>query len=378
MSGSVSRPRVCSSLSFLIPVAGLLLGGCAGLEPAPSIESADQALVQARAEALAGRWSRARRLLETAERRAPEDDRLPALRERLAQRWDAQRRQLEDELLAVRSQALWDEVRLLEPLLRAEPERAWQRLRLEQQRRELPARRIELMACARRQLEVDLVLARRCVLLARRIEPGADVDRMIGAIDSRLAARYQARRAEARAGVVRRTRSKIDAELEQAESDLAGGNFKDAAAGIAEALQRDPQHAEARRLQALLAERTAQRSGVLNELAARLYLEGQIEPAIGVWQASLEIAPEQPEIRERLDRARRVRERLQELRDTEPGSNGPAPSSAPTPSPVPISTPTSTRESNPPPAAGPPSTIGSTPEASPEPSLESSPDSPPA
>jgi tetratricopeptide (TPR) repeat protein len=354
--------------------AGLLLGGCAALEPVPSVESADQALIQARAEAQAGRWSQARRLLESAERKDPEDSRLPALRERLAQRWNMQRQQLEDELLTVRVQALRDEVRLLEPLLRAEPERAWQGLRLEHLRRELPARRAELMACAQRQLQVDLVLARRCVLLARRIEPGEDAERLIGAIDRRLASRYQARRAKARAGVARQTRSQIEAQLEQAEADLASGNFQDAADGIAEALERDPQHAEARQLQALLAERTAQRSGVLNELAARLYLEGQVEPAIGVWQASLEIAPEQPEIRERLERARRVRERLQELRDTQPTSNGSGSNGSSTPQSMPRSGPAISPESNPPPAAGPDATIESTP----QPESESSPGAPPA
>lgn len=306
------------------------LNGCAAVQPTPEFDSVEQALLAARSEVGQGRWGQARRVLESAEQQAPEDARLPALRERLARSWEMRRQHLEDELLTVRVQAAQDEIALLEPLLLAEPDRPWQSLRLQQRRAVLPKRRPELMACARRQLESDLVLARRCVLLARRIEPGVDAMDLIGDIDARLAARYAAREARVEARAERRLRSRIESSLEQVEADLAADDFQQATDRLSGILAADPDNAQARRLQAELAETTARRSGVLNELAARLYLEGQIESAIRVWEASLEVAPAQPQIRERLERARRVRARLDELRKEDPATSDP-PTSVPAP-----------------------------------------------
>lgn len=301
----------------------VVLAGCAALVSAPEVESPDQALLAARQAAAQGRWAQAEKVLETAAGRAPQDARLPALRERLRRRWAARRQRLEDELLTVRVRAAQDEIALLEPLVRAEPQRAWQALKLQQMRRELPARRDELLTCAGRQLESDPPLARRCALLARRIAPGQDAAELIDRIDARLAARYAAREARVEARAERRQRSRIEASIERAEADLAAGNLSEAGDRLKRVLQTDPEHAEALRLSAELAEILAERSRVLNDLAARLYLEGQIEAATRVWQASLEIDPDQPEIAERLERARRVSERLRELRDRQPPSQDP-------------------------------------------------------
>jgi hypothetical protein len=53
---------------------------------------------------------------------------------------------------------------------------------------------------------------------------------------------------------------------------------------------------------------------LLTDLADRLYAEGSIAAAIRVWETSFEINPDQPAARERYERARRVQENLERLR----------------------------------------------------------------
>ena len=107
----------------LLLLLGLLLAGCAALEPrlpepdpGPLPASAEATVAQARGLAAEGRWTAAVRLLEAARRRQPEDAALAtALAETEAGRV-AEERRLEDRLLAAEAEHAGQKIELLERL----------------------------------------------------------------------------------------------------------------------------------------------------------------------------------------------------------------------------------------------------------------------
>jgi tetratricopeptide (TPR) repeat protein len=230
----------------------------------------------------------------------------------MMQRWETERQQLEDRLAAGRAQALFDEIEILDQLARAEPDRIWLDLQLSQRRDALAAQRSALLQCADRQLEHALELAQRCSGLAGRIAEDANSQALAEVVAQRVAEYEAAAKARAlQAAAQRRARL-----LDQAEQDFAGGDYVAAAAAVAEVLVEVPDDPRALRLQTRFTGTINSQAEVLNTLADRLYAEGQIDAALQVWESSLAVAPAQPDIVERAERARRVQERLRQLRST--------------------------------------------------------------
>ncbi len=294
-------------------LALLLLSGCASegpIEPVRRLDSPEQALQQASAEAEAGRWSRVLDILAQAAREFPDDAQLAQQRARLSEHWQRERQRIEDQLALVRGTALLEELTLLEPLAVAEPDRRLLGVQLGQRRRDLRGLRAELLSCAERQLALSLDLARRCAELADRIERDQRSLALTQAVDAQTGA--QVARAEARE--VRTAESRRDRLLGLAERRLTAGDYAGAIQPVEEILAEDPGNARALALRATLTRAIERQIGALNVLAARLYADGEIDAAIRVWDSSLKVAPAQPEIVERVERARRVQGNLQQLR----------------------------------------------------------------
>jgi tetratricopeptide (TPR) repeat protein len=303
-------------LPVVVSVAALL-GGCAGLVPGPSTpppvryDSPGQVVERAEAAVGAGRWTEAQSVLDAGRRQFPDSAPIAQLSGRVADTWSRLQPEWEDRLAVSRARALEDELALRQRLERADPAafpeadgsvplRAYQ-LQL----------RAALLRCARRQLDVDLELARACVDLAHRADPDAESARLrqqVVALEAEIARTAEKQREKVR-------RIGVNADLSRAEELLQAGRYGEAETLLARVRASDPDNPLAHELQERLRAEVTRQTQRYGEEADRLYAEGRIAEAARAWQRSLELDADQPAVRERLERARRVLENLERLRD---------------------------------------------------------------
>jgi len=307
--------------------AALLCAGCAN-SPLPrlsSVGSPEQALEQAAVLAEAGRWGESISLLEAARREYPEDADVAAEEQRVSEHWEQLKAGLEDRLAAVRSQGLKDEIALLEPLVMAEPQRLSRTWTLDNRKRTQIGAREDLLRCAERQLEADPGLAVNCLELSEAIEvdPRSQALRQdIERGEAARAARVAAEKARERARSIKRKQRQRSRRIEQAEALATAGNYAEASTEVDKVLAEEPENPRALALRIGLDQIMELQNRVLGELAASLYADGELDAAIQVWETLLIISPDHAEARERLDRARRVRNNLDQVREQQPGSGG--------------------------------------------------------
>ena len=313
--------------------AALLCAGCAN-SPLPrlsSVGSAEQALEQAGVLAQAGRWSESLSLLEAARREYPEGAGVAAEEQRVREHWEQLKSGLEDRLAAVRSQGRKDEIAVLEPLVRAEPQRLSRAWTLDNRMRAQAGARDDLLGCAERQLGSDATLAMACLDLAEAIEVDPrsqalrqDIERREAQREAERSARVAAEKERERARSIERKKRQQNRRIERAEALATAGNYAEASTEVDMVLAQEPENPRALALRIGLDQIMELQNRVLGELAASLYADGELDAAIQVWEILQIISPDHAEARERLDRARRVRDNLNQVRGRQPGFGGEA------------------------------------------------------
>jgi tetratricopeptide (TPR) repeat protein len=137
-------------------------------------------------------------------------------------------------------------------------------------------------------------------------------------------ARVAAEKARERARSIARKKRQRDRRIEQAEALATAGNYAEASTEVNKVLAEEPENPRALALRIGLDQIMEMQNRVLGELAASLYADGELDAAIQVWETLLIISPDRAETQERLERARRVRENLNQVREQQPGSGGQA------------------------------------------------------
>ena len=316
----------------LLPVVfGLLLGGCAVLEQRlletaaePSPASAAATVEQARGLAAEGRWMAAVRLLETARRRYPED---PALAAALAQteagRVGAERL-LDDRLLAAEAEHAQRKIALMEQLaaVQAQPESLLtlsRRLFLEEIQQ---GRLQELVACARNQVAQDPSLARRCLdqaaALAVDDKAASDLQAVAEQLRVSEADVEQRRLAEQRRARQRRARDLLD----DAHTAIGRHDYRRALDLLEQVERLQPGDREMAGLRDQAQAMLSPQIDALIRLGDHLYLDEQLEAAVAAWQAALSLMPGDEEVQARIERARTVLNRLEDLRRQQKAVSG--------------------------------------------------------
>lgn len=312
-------------MRWLLVVLVSTLLGCATPGRPPIFGTADAALAAAQQDVDAGRWQMALAKLQAAEQQFADEPAIAARRAELNARWSALRAQWEDRLALVRAQARWDELVLLQRLELAETDDFLNKLQLEHKKALLLASRSKLIGCAQRQLDQDLELAKRCVDLAHSVQADNDSRELRAQVAAKqasaaiaLQAEQAAKQAEVAAehaekrqiAVARRARL---LKLAQVLADQE--RYVRALTLVHQVLEDEPDNQRAKTLQAQLQEHLARQSRLLSELADRLYGESNVAAAIQIWEASLRLVPDQPDVVERYERAKRVQGNLEQLRD---------------------------------------------------------------
>lgn len=307
-----------------------LVAGCAlpkSVDPLTLFESPGHALKISDEAVEAGRWSEALATLDAAIERFPDETRLIEKRHRLGDEWSQLEPLWEDRLAATQARAMFDEIEVMEPLVTAQPERVILALQLSQRKKRLRLLRPILLGCAERRHASDLQFAKSCAALGDRIASDVKSRELVSLIEEKIKKLAEIERDRQ----AKQARSRLSSQIDKAEAKLAARDYSGAAATVSKVLAANPNNARAKAIKKKLVKTTSEQNTNLNDMANQMYTSGEVDAAIRLWEASLRIVPEQPEVKERLERAMRVLKNLEDLKAANPA---PIPSVVEEPEPV--------------------------------------------
>lgn len=306
---------------LLLSVLLLLASGCAVLPPARVADgesrSEEQILQQAILLHEKRQWADAMALLSRGLEAYPLSEQLAELRDSVNRDWQLQKRNREDWILVYEVRALQKKLPYLESLVEIDPENYITKSRLLFWRSLLESRVAGLISCGSIHLHLDKPLAEQCATLADEIKPTEQSAHLLGRIRQEEAEEEK----KARARQVVRSKRELERRrtrlLEQANEDFSSGAYQESISRLNQLLVLNPGDREAGEL---LDRVSRERDREVERLLAygdRLYREEQIEQAVSVWESADKLAPGRTEIASRIDRAMKVLQKLQEIRQVE-------------------------------------------------------------
>lgn len=282
--------------------------------PAPSSLSIDQALTQKQK----GNWAHAIKMLEEAQRNYPfnrdVDDALAELRTS----WIEEKRLLEDRMLVIELTAVRSKMPLLDKLANGEPENDLYQSRRLFWRQYLRSRVNPLVGCGLYHRERDLWLSRKCFRLADSIAPSDRTSQLLQQVSEQIEQQDQATIDRKQQLADRRRERQLEELLQEAEKDMDRGAYGNALVKLDEASRQSPEDPRVKAMASEAQSTLSRQVESLVELGDRLYREEQIGPAVAVWETALELDPEQQGLKDKIDRASRVLEKLESIRSRSP------------------------------------------------------------
>ena len=310
-----------SLTSSALPLALLvLLSGCQLLptKKAPPSEADANRLEVARQLQAKGRYDQA---IEVLEKAIVEDGKAEGytqtLREIRLQQTIVEQ-ELLDQLLISRTSALKNQIPILEQLLRSGPENKSYVQQLHETRQELQQLRESLSECGWRHFKKNNALAKDCLTLALSLEPKEQDERLMAYLVKEQKEHVEKSQTVERAKREMAWKHRNKRRMEEAARHFESGQLTEARRLLKLVLKEDPRNSEAKKLLRKIESRL--KNYIENLLAAgdRLYREGEIEGAKATWRAVLSLDPQEQRAREKIERAQRVLDNLENLRKSEP------------------------------------------------------------
>lgn len=230
----------------------------------------------------------------------------------------AMKQELQDELLISQTSALKNDIPILEQLLYSDPEQKIYAKQLKQTRRQLQQLRKPLSECGWRHFKENNALAKDCLSLALSLEPNEQDQRLM----AHMLKEHKQNLKKIQTGVrVKRERAwkhRNQQRLEEAHRLQERGQLTEARQVLKTILKEAPRNDSAKMMLHDIEKRL--NHNIENLLAAgdHLYREGEIEGAKATWRAALSLDPQDRRAREKIDRAQRVLDNLENLRNSEP------------------------------------------------------------
>lgn len=294
----------------------LLLIGCAGSpvkESAKPISNPSGLVSRAAALQEKGDWSKAIDTLDQARKRFPQNGEIAVALQRLQAAYDYERRSLEDQLLVLESRMLLQKQVLLERLQQMTPDDYLLRSRVLFWQQFLQTKYSDLRGCARNHRPRNLWLARRCLQLAIQIRPSSELDQEFESVNDEIEGWRSLSEQKRRRETLQATRQEIDELLVQAKLRVAKGDHAQAMELLEKAERLQPENKQVQEMLAQTQSELRQQSDALFRLGERLYREERIDSAVAIWEAALKLNPADERIRPKIDRARKVLDKLQRL-----------------------------------------------------------------
>lgn len=181
---------------------------------------------------------------------------------------------------------------------------------------------VKLLACGRESLqENDTVTAEKCLHYAQAIRDTPEVRMALSELESRQSAQRQSEEKKTRVSHVkeekiraRKHRDKTREILDKTEHALNDNDLPAARRLVSDLPKGESESREVVEVRTRLHEAVRSRVGKLTSEGDRQYRADNVNRAIRIWERALELDPENPELTERLERARKVLVRLEELK----------------------------------------------------------------
>ncbi|MGD8908872.1 MAG: tetratricopeptide repeat protein [Chromatiales bacterium] len=298
----------------------LLLTGCQMLErvkPLPASANPNSIDIARQLEAQ-GRYGQAIAVLEEAIAKDGKAQSYTQVLREIRLRQNIVEQELEDQLLISRTSALKNQIPILEQLKRSDPNREAYAKRLEETRQQLLRIRKSLSECGWRHFKKNNVLAKACLTLALSLEENEQDERLIAYLLDEHRQNVQKTQTVERAKRKMAWKHRNQQRFEEAQRLYDTGQLKESRRVLKVVLKEHPHNNEAKELLSNVESRLKRYIENLMAAGDRLYREGEIEGAKATWQAALSIDPQDPLAREKIERAQRVLDNLENLRKSEP------------------------------------------------------------
>lgn len=295
----------------------LMLSGCQLLEtrkpPAPMDENA---LLKSRQLVAKGRYGEAIQILDQARvginRKHVYGDELQTIRNRQK----TLEEELNDQLLISNTSALKNQLPILTKLSQSSPDKPQYNQLLQETREQLDSMQQALSGCAWRHFKRNNALAKDCLTIALSLKQDeADQDLMEHLLKEQkqhkkaVASKEKAERAQ-------RWKQRIDKRLAEARRFSERGQLRDARRVLELVLKEAPGSEAAKKMLSEVNGRLEKYIENLLSAGDRLYRDGEIESAKATWRAALALDPQDERAREKIQRAQRVLDNLENLRKT--------------------------------------------------------------
>lgn len=275
-----------------------------------------QVIAEARARQEEGDWKGALDAIDVALARYPESTPLQQTRAELKSDQERRLAELDADLTLARGNWLLQQKGVLEQrraLAGANWTDGWKLTDIE---RELERLHPVLVDQGQRALkERKLALAERCFSLAQRIAPDADASKGLNTIQQRRQKQQSASRAREHTAQVRQVRRQYLEYLTLARKALASDDLVAARDALAAARAIDASDAEYTQLATEYQSRQEVRIEELLAQGSSLYRRGRFHEARDLWHEVVVLDPSNTLAQARLDRANRVIEKLERLRN---------------------------------------------------------------
>jgi len=221
-------------------------------------------------------------------------------------------RELNDQLLVIKVQRLFEELSLQRRLARLDPD--YPVSRITDLRSQLDYTTGELLECGQHAMhDGKLERAELCLTLAKRIQDTQLTRTALASLEQQQTQRKKASRSRILHSQDKNRRQQTEQLLAQSNEALARDDLLEARQALTALLAIAPDNADALTLNTAVNAALAARLDELLRQGNQLYRSGNIEQAKRTWEEGLQIDPNHAQLRTNVQRAERVLQNLEEL-----------------------------------------------------------------
>jgi predicted Zn-dependent protease len=302
---------------FTVCFSQLLLSGCSLLEtrktpPAPVEEDS---LVYSRQLVAKGRYSEAIELLNQASLKKNNNNNYFKELRTIRGQQKVLEEELNDQLLISNTSALKNQLPILEKLTKSSSNPQYQQL-LVQTQSQLQSMRRALSECGWRHYKRNNALAKDCLSIALSLKLDKSDQNLMDHLLKEQSQNKKAIENKKKSEEQKRWSQRINKHLAEAGRLAESGQLRDAKRTLIAILKDAPNNTKA---QKLLDDVNKQLERYIENLLSagdRLYRDGEIESAKATWRAALSLDPQDQRAKEKIQRAQRVLNNLENLRKT--------------------------------------------------------------
>lgn len=261
-------------------------------------------------------WREADQIFAMALNYVPNSEILQAARKQLDERRDEREQALRAELLLNEGEQLLKDARSYEQIAYLSPANLLTKLEIHSYQRKRQKVSTQLLKQGRLAVERrDYTLARRCLVIAERLDATEEVLQALQLADARL---RESQRGSHYSRQALRGGS-LQAQIQQYQQTLAKGDLMLAQRQLMQMQQKFPEEVRLQSLAAELHILIEAKVAAATQHAKVLYSEGDVQQALALWQEILQLDPDNPNLQLNISRAQRVLENIRALREKQSG-----------------------------------------------------------